>query len=163
MQEEISSAFEKNRTSRWFQQIFCYISPPIQIGKRIPILTCFDIVFRFFLGGDLSKKPAHYEFLGIFFFFFEKSNQQLILKVHGSILVVRSSRWNVPGQVRVFFGLGGAESDGDIWWTFLQYHGNPRFLRFLGVITYNPYFGSVKPSTFIFHGFGVQGYEYIYI
>ena len=40
-------------------------------------------------------------------------------------------------------------------WMKNGYHGNPQ-PWFLGVISYNPYIGGFK--TFIFHGFGVQGY-----
>ena len=52
---------KKIGTSRWFfQHIFCYISPHIQIGNGFPILTCFDIYiyFRFF-GWRFNQKPAH--------------------------------------------------------------------------------------------------------
>ena len=99
---------------------FLLFVTPYPNWKWIPVLIYSFQVF----GWRFNQKPAH---LVNFwdFFLFRKSNQQLILKVHGSILVVRSSRWNVPwAVVRIVLGLGvgGAESESCIWWwTFLQY------------------------------------------
>ena len=47
----------------------------------------------------------------------------------------------------------GGELDMKPWWWKPSYHGNPKPSLIWG---YNPYFGVCK--TFIFHGFGVQGY-----
>ena len=115
MQEEISSALKKIGLPGGFN-IFFVIFHPL---SKLEMDSNFDVfwyiyyyIFRFF-GWNLTKTQHMKTFWDLFC---SKINSAAIFEVHGSILVVRSSRWNVPGRsVRVFWGWG-VQRVKEIWY-----------------------------------------------